>query len=271
MSMPCQFVLTAVTSDPETAAAVDAAGVDRVGIDIERMGKLARQGHLSEARISDHQLDELSGVAARVTRAELFARLNPLHAGSGEEVERALALGARALMLPYFSSRREAAAFVDMIGGRASPVLLLETAAAVERLPEIVSVKGVSEIFIGLNDLRIGLGLSHPFEVVVSDLMDTIASRVLDAGLRFGFGGVARFDDCTLPVQPDLVYSQYPRLNATSAWLARSFFAGLEPGAIEAAVRTLRQRMTYWGGQSAAALDGRRAELAAALERLKGR
>jgi hypothetical protein len=89
--------------------------------------------------------------------------------------------------------------------------------------------------------------------------------------LRFGFGGLARFDDSTLPVPPDLVYAQYPRLNATSAWLARSFFAGLAPGAIGAAVQALRQRMSYWAGQSAATWADQREQLAAVLHGFRGR
>lgn len=266
-----QFVLTAITSDPETVSALDAAGVDRIGIDIERLGKLRRQRHVPQARISGHQLDDLAVVAAHLTRADVFARLNPLHEGSRTEVERALALGARVLMLPYFTGPREVAGFVEMIGARASPVLLLETAAAVARLPEIVKVQGVAEIAVGLNDLHLSLGLSNPFDVVVSDLMDTVAARVRDAGLRFGFGGLARFDDRTLPVPPDLVYAQYPRLGATSAWLARSFFAGLEPGGIGPPVQALRRRMSYWAAQSAATLANRREQLAAALEKLGGR
>lgn len=269
--MPNEFLLTAITSDPEIVSALDAAGANRIGIDIERIGKLHRQRQVPGARISTHQLDELSVVAARVTRAEVFARLNPLHDGSLAEVERALALGARVLMLPYFTGPREVAGFVGMIGGRASSVLLLETAAAVERLPEIVAVQGVSEIVVGLNDMHISLGLSHPFDVVVSDLMDTIAARVRDAGLRFGFGGLARFDDSTLPVPPDLVYAQYPRLNATSAWLARSFFAGLPSSAIGAAVQGLRRRISYWAGQPVAAWTDQREKLAAVLQGFRGR
>jgi hypothetical protein len=125
----------------------------------------------------------------------------------------------------------------------------------------------VVEIFVGLNDLHLSLGLSNVFDVVVSGLMDAIAARVHDAGLRFGFGGLARYDDRTLPVPPDLVYAQYPRLDATSAWLARSFFAGLKPGGIGGAVRALRDRMNYWAGQPAAILADRREDLAAVLQK----
>ena len=45
-----QFILTAITSDPQVVRAASAAGVERIGIDIERLGKAARQGHIPGAQ-----------------------------------------------------------------------------------------------------------------------------------------------------------------------------------------------------------------------------
>jgi len=268
--MPDRFILTAITLDPAVIRAADEAGVDRIGIDIERLGKTLRQRHKPGARISDHQLDDLASVAANVARAEVFVRLNPLHQGSRAEIDRALELGARVAMLPFFTEPREAACFVEMLGGRAKAVLLIETASAAARIRETVAVKGVAEIMVGLNDLHMSLGLSNPFEVVISDVLATIAMHVRDAGLRFGFGGLARSGDRTLPVPPDLVYAQYPRLGATTAWLARSFYRGIEPREIPAEVRRVRERLAYWSTQTLELLDGQREELAATLRALGG-
>lgn len=256
-----QFILTAITSDSQVVRAAGAAGVERIGIDIERLGKAARQGHIPGARISPHQLEDLRTVAANAGGAEVFARLNPLHPGSRNEVETAIALGARALMLPQFHTAREAEQFVALVHGRATVILLLETPTAIENLPAITAVDGVSEIMVGLNDLHLALGLASHFELVVSDVLPRIAHAVRNAGIRFGFGGVARFDDDSLPVPPDLVLAQYPRLQATSAWLSRSFFHGLPPHQIAPAVRALRQRLDYWRHQSPATLDHKKDEL----------
>ena len=103
-NVPSPFVLTAITRDPALAALCDAAGVDRIGVDIERLGKTSRQGHVPNARISDHELGQLRALGAVVRHATLFARLNPLHDGSGAEVDQALDAGARVLMLPFHSS-----------------------------------------------------------------------------------------------------------------------------------------------------------------------
>jgi hypothetical protein len=148
---------------------------------------------------------------------------------------------------------------------------------------EIVMVRGVAEVMIGLNDLHLSLGLANPFEVVVSDLMEAAARRVREAGLGFGFGGLARIGDDALPVAPDLVYAQYQRLGADAAWLARSFFAaagaspGASPGAgpgaaldLAAEVARLRARLAYWAAQSPAALAEMRERLALRLRALAG-
>jgi len=263
--MSAPFLLTALTRDPAVVRAADEAGVDRIGIDIELLGKHLRQDPREGVRFSHHSLDDLAAVAANVRRAQVFARLNPLHAGSRAEVERALALGARVLMLPYFEEPRQAAAFLEIVAGRADTVLLVETAAAASRIRELVALPGVSEIMVGLNDLHRSLGLSHPFQVLTSDLILSLSRHTRDAGIRFGVGGLGRACDDTLPVPSDLIYAQYPRLGATAAWLARSFYARLAPLEIPAAVGALRDRLAWWFLQPPRVLEAARDGLAAAL------
>jgi len=251
-----------VTCDPAVIRHADKAGVDRIGIDIERMGKHLRQGNRPGYRISDHELDDLATVVSNVTNAEIFVRFNPLHPDSQSEIDRALDLGAQVVMLPSFTEPREAARFVKMVGGRAKPILLVETAAAAARISEFVAIEGVTEVMVGLNDLHISLGWSNPFEVMTSDLIVSIAAHVREAGIRFGVGGLARAEDSTLPVSPDLVYAQYPRLGATAAWLARSFYSGINTCEIPFEVRKLNERLAYWFAQPVSALTRQRDALA---------
>src|SRR3954462_921153 len=123
-----EFRFTLITNDPVVAARAGAAGLDRIGVDIERLNKAGRQGHIATARISDHELPDLDRLGPVVRRAALFARLNPLHDGSMREVETALAHRARVLMLPFFTTADEVERFVRLVAGRAEIVLLLETA-----------------------------------------------------------------------------------------------------------------------------------------------
>src|SRR6266852_9852837 len=87
------FVLTLWTADPWLARAADAAGVDRIGIDLERLGKRERQQERG-TWISTHQEPDLEALAPALSRARLFARVNPLNPDSPREVESVIAHGA---------------------------------------------------------------------------------------------------------------------------------------------------------------------------------
>ena len=270
--MALDFLLTVLSRDRALLESADQAGVDRIGIDIERLGKRERQADIPHARISDHELTDLRVVVEVTRHAAVFIRLNPWHAGTPAEVDMAIASGATVVMLPYFTGVDDVAAFVDAVGGRATVVLLLETAAAAARLHEIVAVPGVSEIMVGLNDLHRTFGLANHFEMLASDVMVSISRTVRDAGLRFGFGGVGRPADRWLPIPAELVISQYPRLGATSAWIARSFFSGsAEPSAFGSELAALRACLEHWFAQSPEVLNAQHAELRRLASQLTAR
>ena len=240
-----QFRLTLLTDDPVLAANADRAGINRVGIDLERLGKAERQAG-QEARFSGHKLEDLPAVARSLRSAELFVRLNPPHPGMSEEIEAVLSGGAQVLMLPYFHRPGEVEQFVNFIGGRAAAIVLVETAGAVRCLAEVLRIGGIGEVMIGLNDLRLELAIRSHFELLASPLLDRIANEVREAGLPFSFGGVTRPSDNWLPVDPDLVLAQFPRLGATGAWISRSFLRNLEPQRLAEDIDAIRQRLSEW-------------------------
>ena len=244
------FRFTLITRNPALAQRGDAAGIDRIGIDIERLGKAARQSGLESARISEHELSDLSRLAPAVRRAALFARLNVLHAASRPEIEAALEAGASVLMLPYFKTAAEVEAFVGLVGGRAKVVLLLETVPAVVRLHDILAVAGIDEVMIGLNDLHLSAGLTNRFELIASDLLTMVSDAVRARGIGFGFGGVARVRDQSLPIAADLVLAQHARLGSSSAWISRSFFnADQDSIDVSVEIARLRDRLSFWASQ----------------------
>ena len=258
------FRLTMITNTPVLAAHADAAGVDRVGIDLEVLGKRARQSNM-DPRISDHSLTDLKAVALALSRARAFVRINPLNVGSQDEIEAVLAAGAQDVMLPYFHSPSQVERFVHLIDGRAKAVILIETQLALAHAREILAVGGVDEAMLGLNDLRRDLAMSSPFEVLVSHHAVMAAEEAARAGVVFSVGGVAPPDTAGFPVDPDLVLAQYPRLGATGAWLSRDFMAQ-SPGAAGVArgVLAIRAGLDRWAGASPEALEQARVQLAAA-------
>lgn len=243
------MVFTLFTNDPALAGRADAAGVDRIGLDLEAMGKSERQGH-TPSWISHHRIDQLPAIAGRLDAAVLFARTNPIHAGSAAEVDALVAAGAAVLMLPMFRTCAEVETFVRLVDGRAEVSLLAETAASLARLHEIVRVPGIGEIHIGLNDMHLDMKLASHFEVLASDVMDVAAETVHRAGLPFGFGGVGRHGDTRLPIPADLVYAQLARLAASRTLISRVFVDESDGVvALDQEVLRVRERLDYWSRQ----------------------
>ena len=253
------FRLILLTNDPALAAAADPC-VQRIGIDFEHLGKAERQAGY-DTRVSRHDWSDLAAIARVLDRAAPFARLNSLHEGTEAEIETALSCGARVLMLPFFRARGEIERFVGLVRGRAEVMCLVETAPSFVRMREILAVRGVDELMIGLNDLRLQLGVANHFEVLASPIMDGVCEAMRRDGRPFSLGGVARAGDVGMPIPSELVYAQYPRLGATGGLLTRAFVKGLALADLAPAVIALRQRLSAWALMDAGALETARAEL----------
>lgn len=260
MSYGDQFVLTLFTNDPLLAAMADRAGIDRIGVDIEHLGKDLRQGHLN-TWISDHSEADALRLRPCMQRSALFARCNPIHPGSADEVDRLLGIGVEVLMLPYFKSTLEAEKFIRLVDGRATPVLLAETKEAAAVMSDLCRMDGVQEIHIGLNDMRLSLGWPSHFHVLVSDFLVRLCEPVLQAGLRLGVGGLGRAGDCDLPIPSDLVIAQLPRLGATASLVSRAFFRGAAPLDLDAEISALRKLLDHLAGQPESWLEEQRSAL----------
>jgi hypothetical protein len=253
------FRLILLTNDPALAAAADGC-VQRIGIDFEHIGKAARQAGY-DTRLSRHDWRDLAAIARVLKQARPFARLNSVHDGTEAEIETALSCGAQVLMLPFFRGREEVERFVGLVRGRAEVMGLVETASSFVRMREILGVRGVDELMIGLNDLRLQLGVANHFEVLASPIMDGICAAMRGDRRPFSLGGVARADDAGMPIPSELIYAQYPRLGATGGLLTRAFVKDLPLSDLPAAVATLRQRLSAWAVEDSAALEAARAEL----------
>jgi citrate lyase beta subunit len=252
--------LTLWTNDARRAAWADAAGVDRIGLDLETLGKSDRQKGLP-TWISQHALDDLERIRPSIDKATLFVRSNPLHEGSASEIEALLARRVAVIMLPNFTRASEVEAFLGLVRGRARVVPLVERLAALDdigSLPEL----GIEEVHVGLNDLSIDLGERNRLAVLGLPVMNRLSEATRRAGLKLGLGGLARVLDDTLPVPSDLVYAQHARLGATGALIARSFFtADMTEARFAAEIARMRTRLAEWSSAPAGELEKARAEL----------
>lgn len=209
-----------ITNDPWRAQVAEQAGVDRVMIDLEIIGKNERQRNF-DTLISRHSLSDVNRLRSALNSALLMVRTNPMHDYSRDEIHACMAAGADILMLPMITHPAEARQFVQIVGGRSKTCLLLETGGALARLRDIVSVPGVDEVHIGLNDLHLALKLDFMFEVVSGGLIDYMAQTIRRRGLRFGIGGIARLGHGL--VSPELILSEHVRLGSSQVILSRDY------------------------------------------------
>ncbi len=212
-----------ITADPEMAKMAVGAGVDRIFVDLEIHGKEERQGH-KDTVISRHSIDDVRAVRDVVGAGELMVRVNPWHEGSPGEIDEVVATGADILMLPMFKHVDEVANFSRCIGTKRRKIGLCETSAGLARLDSILAGGGLDEIHFGLNDLHLDMGLDFLFEVLAGGFMDMAASKCLERGLEFGFGGVARVGGGDLPAR--LILGEHERLGSEGVILSRAFTGG---------------------------------------------
>lgn len=234
-----------ITNDPVVARIADGNRVDRIWIDLEFLGKHLRQENINSVK-SNHTISDISVIKAVLESSQLVVRINPLYEGSEREIREAILRGADLIMLPMYRTMEEAKRFVDMVGGRAKTVLLLETIAAEQCVSETLAAAGADEIHIGLNDLHLEYRLDFMFQLLSNGTVDRIVGRIKPFGVPYGFGGVGRIGSGTLPAES--ILAEHYRLGSSMVILSRSFYKPdrkLDPdeaqAAFSAGVRSIRE------------------------------
>ena len=215
-----------ITNRPDVARIAESAGVDRIFVDMEFIGKDERQKGMDSVK-SHHTVQDVAAIRASVTKAEVLVRVNPIHdalpdyVSSKDEIDAVIAAGADILMLPYFKTVEEVRTFVRLVNGRARTMLLLETPEAAELVDEILAVPGVDEIHIGLNDLSLGYGLPFMFELLADGTVERLCRKFREKGIPYGFGGIASPGKGDLPAE--YIIREHYRLGSGCVILSRSF------------------------------------------------
>ncbi len=211
-----------ITNNIHIAQYAEKCNISRIMIDLEIIGKEKRQGHLNTV-ISKHSIDDILPIRNVLNKSKLLVRVNPINKSSEKEINEVLRFGADIIMLPMFTNPNEVCDFIAYVDERATVNLLLETPQALVRIDEILSIKGIDEIHIGLNDLHLGMGLTFMFELLGGGIIEYLSKKIVSAGIKFGFGGIARLDKGTL--DSSLILSEHHRLNSTMVILSRDFHA----------------------------------------------
>ena len=214
------LILFYITNNPEVALIAEKYGVDRIWIDLETLGKELRQKNMNTVK-SQHHISDISLIKPLLTRADLMVRVNPWNEGSIDELEAVINAGADIIMLPYWKTVEEVAAFLKAVNRRCKTSLLLETKEAVDCVDEVLNLGGFDEVHIGLNDLHLSYGMSFMFELLADGIVERLCSKFRTSNVPYGFGGIAKLGEGLLPAEK--VIMEHYRLGSTRAILSRSF------------------------------------------------
>ena len=209
-----------ITNNAEVAVIAQKYGVDRIWVDLETLGKEERQRGLNSVK-SQHTIDDIKRIKQILTTSEILVRINHWNDGSEEEIDNVIDAGADIIMLPYWKTAEEVMSFIKAVGGRCKTTLLLETKEAVECIDDVLEQGGFDEIHIGLNDLHLSYGLTFMFELLSNGVVETLCRKFRNAGVPYGFGGIAKLGDGLLPAEK--IITEHYRLGSTRTILSRSF------------------------------------------------
>lgn len=239
--MAVALKLMYITNSPEVASVIDAHGVDRIFLDLEIINKEKRQGHLDTV-ISRHSMDDVAKLRRVIKNGELLVRCNPIHSGTSQEIDKIIEYGADVIMLPYFKTIEEVKTFLDCVNGRVTTCLLFETPEAVELADDILSLQGIDEVHIGLNDLHLGYGLSFMFQLMTNGVVEELCKTFSKYGVKYGIGGIAALNRGTLPAE--YIIAEHYRLGSSCAILSRSFCNQAHFDSFDVFSQTFLQRLT---------------------------
>ena len=215
-----------ITNQPEIAQIAETAGVDRIFVDMEFIGKDERQKGMDTVK-SHHRVKDVFAIKNAVEKAEVLARVNPIHdalpnyPSSRDEIDATVEAGADLIMLPYFKTVEEVKTFLRLVDGRTRTMLLVETPEAVEALDEILALPGIDEVHVGINDLAIGYGRKFMFELLADGTVEQLCFKFRKKGIPYGFGGIASLGNGLLP--SEYIIKEHYRLGSGCVILSRSF------------------------------------------------
>ncbi len=215
-----------ITNNLAVARIAEASGVDWIFLDMEFIGKDARQGGLDTVQ-NHHTVKDVQNIKTAVKKAKVLVRVNPIHEAlpdypsSKDEIDATIAAGADILMLPFFKTVEEVKTFIKLVDGRAKTLLLMETVEAADLVDEILGVPGIDMIHLGLNDMHLEMGMKFMFELLANGTVEKLGKKIKAKGIPFGFGGIATLDGGAIP--GSMILKEHVRLGSSMVIVSRSF------------------------------------------------
>lgn len=209
-----------ITKEVNIAQIAQSAGVDRIFVDMEYIGKSARQGGMDTVQ-NHHTVEDVRRIRQVLDKSDLLVRINPVHDNTSAEIDSVVDAGADIIMLPMWKTAEDVEKFIDCVNGRAKTMLLLENKEAAACLDDVLKISGIDEIHIGLNDLHLSLGRQFLFELLADGTVKDIVNQISKTDIPYGFGGFGHLGGGLL--NADYIVSEHYRLGSSMAILSRAF------------------------------------------------
>lgn len=211
-----------ITNEIDEATVVDSIGIDFLFLDLEKIGKKERQNKIN-AHFANHSIDDLIKLNIEKFKIKKLVRVNPIHESTFEEVESVINAGADRIMLPMFRSVDEIEYFNSIVNRRLPVTYLVETNDALNSMNEWVKILNIKsdEIYFGLNDLSLSMGMKHIFEILTNEYLTKFTNMLKEKNINFGIGGIGLIGKGD--ILADKLITEYFRLGSTRVILSRSF------------------------------------------------
>ncbi len=216
MSLKLMFI----TNKPDFMILAEKSGVDRIFIDMETRGKEERQPKMDTVK-SFHTVEDIKNAKKVLKTTQILVRVNSIWDNSENEIKSVIDAGADIVMLPYFKNEKEVELFLKYVGGKAKTCLLFETDSSVDYVDKILSLNGIDEAHIGINDMHLCYKKNFMFEMLSDGTVEYLCNKFRERNIPYGFGGIARLGYGE--VVAERVIAEHYRLGSSMTILSRSF------------------------------------------------
>lgn len=217
-SIPSSFELYLFHRTIEESCAFYDAGVNAIIVDFEQRGKADRQAGF-DTQINYQTMQDLVALRRKM-RGPIFCRVNGPEP-TQSEIDEIIDADVQTLILPMVRTLDQIKHFLKCVGGRCETIVMIETLEALAGCGDWSDL-GVTQVYVGLNDLGIERGTSFIFTPIFDGLLDRVRADSTSIS-KFGFGGLT-LPWAGSPVPSLYLYQEMARLGCDFTFLRRSFY-----------------------------------------------
>lgn len=232
--MNSNFELLAFYSNPETLEALIESGIDGIIVDWENKGKSIRQ-NLYNTQVNEHTSLDLEFVGKKDV-SNLICRINGPDYWSKDEIDNAIDLGAKELLVPMVKSVKDVEFVLNQVNGRVDVGIMIETNEALTIVDQFNNLP-IHRFFVGLNDLSIQRKSKNIFLPLIDGTIDEIRPKI---SKPFGIAGLTH-PNAGHPIPCSYLIKQMKRYDASFGFLRRSFYKDLDVYNISEVINALRE------------------------------